>query len=46
MYPVKNIPDGAGPVAEWLSLLTPLWQPRVSLVQILGADMASLIRPH
>ena len=35
---------GAGPVAEWLSSCTPLLWPRVSLVQILGADMAPLIR--
>ena len=36
---------GAGPVAEWLSLRTLLWWPRVSLVRILGADMEPLIRP-
>ena len=36
---------GAGPVAEWLSSHAPLWWPRVSPVQILGADMAPLIRP-
>ena len=36
---------GAGPVAEWLSSHAPLWRPRVSLVEILGADLALLIRP-
>ena len=36
----------AGPVAKWLSLRPPLQQPRVSPVQILGADMAPLMRPH
>ena len=41
---IKNY-QGAGPVAEWLSLRAPLGQPRVSLVQILGVDMALLIRP-
>ena len=35
----------AGPVAEWLSLRALLQQPRVSLVQILGANMAPLIKP-
>ena len=30
---------GAGPVAEWLSLCSLLWRPRVSPVQILGADL-------
>ena len=34
------------PLAEWLSSRTLLRQPRVSLVQILGMDMAPLIRPH
>ena len=28
-------------MAEWLSSHAPLWWPRVSLVRILGADMAS-----
>ena len=37
--------SGAGPVAEWLSLRAPLRWPRVSLVRILGADMAPLVRP-
>ena len=41
---LKNI--GAGPVAKWLSLHDPLQRPRVSLVQILGVDMALLIRPR
>ena len=36
---------GAGPVAEWLSSCSPLWQPRVSLDGILGKDMALLIKP-
>ena len=36
---------GAGPVAEWLSSCTLLQQPRVSLVWILGADRALLIKP-
>ena len=40
----RRLGQGAGPVAEWLSLLTPLGQPRVLLVQILGADMALLIK--
>ena len=35
----------AGPVAVWLSLHAPLWRPRVSPVQILGTDMAPLIKP-
>ena len=37
---------GAGPMTEWLSLQAPLQWPRVSLVQILGADMAPLVRPR
>ena len=36
---------GVGPVAEWLSLHAPLRRPRVLLVQILGVDMAPLIKP-
>ena len=44
-YIFKNKTLGAGPVVEWLSLHTPLWQPRVSPVQILGTDIALLIRP-
>ena len=36
---------GAGPGAEWLSSHAPLWQPGVLTVQILGADMAPLVRP-
>ena len=35
----------AGPVAECLSLHAPLRRPKVSLVQILGADMAPLNKP-
>ena len=35
----------AGPVAEWLSSCAPFLRPRVSLVRILGADMALLVRP-
>ena len=39
--------DGAGPVAEWLSSCALLRQPRVSPVQILGADMAHCsVRPR
>ena len=32
------------PGAEWLSLCAPLWWPRVSLVRVLGIDMALLIK--
>ena len=42
----KEMVIGASPVAEWLSSYTPLQQPRVLLVQILGADMALFIKPH
>ena len=35
---------GAGSMAEWLSSCAPPQQPRVSPVQILGADLARLIR--
>ena len=35
---------GASPMAEWLSSHAPLQQPRVSLVRILGADLAPLVR--
>ena len=41
----KNFLLGAGPVAEWLSSRAPLQWPGVSPVQILGVDMAPLIRP-
>ena len=41
----QNLATGAGPVAEWLSSCALLWQPRVLLVRILGADMAPLIGP-
>ena len=34
-----------GPVAEGLSSRALLWWPRVLPVQILGADLAPLIRP-
>ena len=37
---------GAGPVAEWLSSPALLQAARVSLVRILGADMALLIKPR
>ena len=43
---IENSGDGASPVAEWLSSHTLLWRPRVSLVGILGADMALLIKPR
>ena len=32
-------------MAKWLSCRAPLQQPRVSLVRILGVDMAPLIQP-
>ena len=35
----------AGSAAEWLSSRAPFWWPGVSLVQILGTDMALLIKP-
>ena len=37
--------EGAGLVAEWLSLCTLLRRPRVSPVPILGVDLALLIKP-
>ena len=37
--------DRGSPMAEWLSLCAPLRRPRVLLVQMLGADMAPLVRP-
>ena len=41
-----NVKNARGwPVAKWLSSSAPLWGPRVSRVQILGVDMAPLIRP-
>ena len=40
---VKELFLGAGSVVEWLSSCPPLWRPRV---QILGADMAPLVRPR
>ena len=42
---MKRHKGGAGPLAEWLSLCTPLQQPRVSPVRILGVDVEPLIRP-
>ena len=42
----QEIIAGAGPVAEWLSSRTLLQRPGVSLVRILGADIAPLIRPR
>ena len=33
------------PVAEWLGSCALLWRPGVSLVWILGVDMAPLIKP-
>ena len=42
---LKKLQAGAGPMAEWLSSHAPLQWPRISLVQILGADMAPLISP-
>ena len=38
--------SGAGPVAKWLSSRRPLQRPRVSLVRILGVDVAPLIMPR
>ena len=37
---------GASPVAEWSSSCSPLRRSRVLSVQILGMDMAQLIRPR
>ena len=42
----QKLQKGAGPVAEWSSSRAPLRQLKVSLVQILGVDMAPLIRPR
>ena len=41
----KNMYEWAGPVAKWLSSWAPLRWPRISLVRILGTDMAWLIKP-
>ena len=38
--------SGAGPTAERLSSRAPLQRLKVSPVQILGTDMAPLIRPY
>ena len=43
--PSRLVNPGAGPTAEGLSSHTLLWQPRISAVQILGVDMAPLIKP-
>ena len=43
---VKIWEEGASPLAKWLSSHAPRQRPRVSLVQILGADMAPLVRPR
>ena len=45
MLYIFKIKLGASPVAEGLSSRAPLRRPRVSLVRILGADMAQLVRP-
>ena len=37
--------DWGRPVAEWLTSRSQLQWPRVSLVRILGADLALLVRP-
>ena len=42
----ENNHTGAGPMAEWLSSCAPLRQPMVSPVQILGGEMAPLVRPR
>ena len=42
---IKRDERGASPVAEWLSSCAPLQRPRISLVRILEADIALLIRP-
>ena len=45
-FGIRKAEVGAGPAAEWLSSRALLRRPRVSLVQILGADMAPLVRPR
>ena len=42
---MEMLKEGAGLVAEWLSLCALLQWPRLSPVRILGVDMALLIRP-
>ena len=42
----NNCSHGVSPVAEWLSFCALLRWLRVSLVQILGTDMAPLIKPY
>ena len=41
---IKNSGKVASPMAEWLSLCAPLWQSRISPVQILGPDLTPLIK--
>ena len=41
----RRVCSRAIPVAKWLSSRAPFWQPRVSLVGILGTDMVLLIKP-
>ena len=41
----KREDDGASPMAEWLISRVLLLRPRDSQVQILGADLALLIKP-
>ena len=43
---ILKVARGASPVTEWLSLHALLRWHRVSLVQILGADPAPLVRPR
>ena len=43
---LRNYFLGAGPTAEWVRSHAPLGWPRVSLVRILGVDVALLIRPR
>ena len=45
MKDIKKGKFGAGPMAEWLSSHALLQWPRVSPIQILGADMAPPIKP-
>ena len=42
---IKIIFNGGWPLAEWLSLRALLQQPRVLQVQILGTDVAPIIKP-
>ena len=45
ILPHLNLTPGASPRAQWLSSRAPLQRPRISLVRILDADLAPLIRP-